>query len=478
MELAIDTHRSEMVLQRAKERLRPNDKSSFDTVLTGFEEKSKQKTADENQNDGSQQSNLDYIWSPLTPLVNTGIHSEVSAEKVRGAAGASGGEKIVLGEISRKSPTVSHLLDTNDDLRSQMWNILFSRVNNSKEFERLPFGTKVWIDSGSKEISWDANVSRRENLAVNELLFHDNTSGGEEFQIDNKELVSLGRIDGRNTTVSHLLASNGELKDNGWQILASDINRNKSFRTIAEGTEVFLNAGSGEISWKTAEDNESAKLAATSHKKIYPVVTPFEQNKDASDLSNAVKKYLGRSYQDINCYELVVKGLQDLNVRYSGKGGLQTMLTRMATDQGMAANAYLNGEGIVKAAGSTVFSENYPVGGDWREKAENLLRYIEPLLEDGQILSFSTPRRGHTGVVSQTGEQWTFVNSGRLDNSIESVRVKKGVGEEVLKNEIRNWFRLAHNKREELSVTLGRLEKDKLQVLTASAARRYEDNRI
>ena len=56
----------------------------------------------------------------------------------------------------------------------------------------------------------------------------------------------------------------------------------------------------------------------------------------------------------MNCYELLVKGLRQMDIPYSGKNGLFGKLTRMAVDQGMAPNAFLNGEGIVKAAGSLV----------------------------------------------------------------------------------------------------------------------------
>ena len=96
-------------------------------------------------------------------------------------------------------------------------------------------------------------------------------------------------------------------------------------------------------------------------------------------------------------------------------------------------------------------------------------------LNNGQILSFSTQKRDHTGIVSQQDNQWTFINSGRLDNSLDSNSVHRGVGEEVLHEEIRNWFKLAHTKRENLSVTLGQLEQGKIRTafnMSESSAKR------
>ena len=157
------------------------------------------------------------------------------------------------------------------------------------------------------------------------------------------------------------------------------------------------------------------------------------------------------------------EGLQHMDIPYGGKDGLYTKLTHMAVDKGMAPNAYLNGEGIVKAAGSIVLSKNYSGSANWREEAATLISEIEQLLDNGQILSFSTEKRGHTGIVSKQNNQWTFINSGRLDHSVDANSISRGVGEENLYEEIRNWFKLAHAKGENLSVTLGQLEQGKIR---------------
>lgn len=390
---------------------------------------------------------------------------------------------VELGKLSRDNPTVSHLLEENESLRPRMWEIVSTEINREKKFENLPLGTTVWFDQAREEIVFDRSGANYNTVSqqvsdkggtsdLNDLAKTDRKTGADQ-------IISLGKINSENSTVSHLLTGMDGLKNNGWDILDSAINSNKPFNTLTSGTEVFLNTETGEISWQSTEtQNDVVKLAAVYRKKEYPAISTPEDSATATDLSDAVKRYLGRPYGDMNCYELVVRGLQDLNVAYAGKDGLQTKLTKMALDRGMAANAYLNGEGLVKAAGSTLFSKTYPVSGDWKEKADQVMEEIQPLLQNGQILSFSTRRRGHTGVVSQQGEQWTFVNSGRLDNSVETASLAKGVGEEVLQMEIGNWFRLAKRKGEELSVTLGRLEQDKLQLLTASAVKQYEAHTI
>lgn len=276
----------------------------------------------------------------------------------------------------------------------------------------------------------------------------------------------VGEITRENPTVSELLMQHQELRSSTWDIVHSEQNKNKDYTKIQPGTRIYYNRNKGTLTWDTPNP------AQTSHPHTASMIpapvhlnasVPQVPGHPATNLSEAVQRYLGTSYDEINCYELLVKGLRHMDIPYSGKDGLYSKLTRMALDKGMAPNAYLNGEGIVKAAGSLVLTNNYPVISNWRDEAAALIKEIEPLLDNGQILSFSTERRGHTGVVSRQNNQWTFINSGRLDNPVESNSVRRGVGEEILHEEIRNWFKLAQTRNETLSVTLGQLEQNKIR---------------
>lgn len=274
----------------------------------------------------------------------------------------------------------------------------------------------------------------------------------------------IGEITHETPTVSELLMQHKELRSSTWDIIYSEQNKSKDYTKIQPGTRIYYSREEGTLSWNSPEN---ASLKPTLSASVIPIPppdssAPENSGRPATNLSEAVQRYLGTSYDEINCYELLVKGLRQMDIPYSGKDGLYSKLTRMAIEKGKAPNAYLNGEGIVKAAGSLVMSSNYPEIANWRDEAATLIREIEPLLDNGQILSFSTEKRGHTGVVSQQDNQWTFINSGRLDNPVVSNSVRRGVGEEILREEIRNWFKLAHAKKETLSVTLGQLEQGKI----------------
>jgi hypothetical protein len=165
----------------------------------------------------------------------------------------------------------------------------------------------------------------------------------------------------------------------------------------------------------------------------------------------------------MDCYELVVNGLEKMGVNYLGQSGLKANLVNRALQAGLPANAYLTGEGIIEATGSRLLVRNIPAHAGSDTQLRRVMDELMPIIGQGDILTFSTPTRGHVGVVDRRDDTWTFVNSGFLDHEMEARRPRKGVGEELLSAEIRNWLTLARRRREPLQISLGRLEHRKLQ---------------
>ena len=164
----------------------------------------------------------------------------------------------------------------------------------------------------------------------------------------------------------------------------------------------------------------------------------------------------------MNCFELVAQGLEGAGIRYYGRNGLGERLVKMATEKGLSSNHYLTGEGLIETSGSPIYSKSIQKIRNSKTEAREVYQELKPFLHEGLILSFSTPTRGHTGIVSQRGQNWTYINSGHMDHRLEG-RTSRGVGEEFLSAEIRNWFRLAANRKESLQITVGRLDEDKLR---------------
>ena len=281
--------------------------------------------------------------------------------------------------------------------------------------------------------------------------------------------ILLGTITRETPTISALLRKHPVYGKDLWNIVYADCNQDKPYTKILPGTNIYLNEETSELNWQADKANsKKPESAPVSGPEIF-----LQTNFDARDhtdadtpsinLAEAVKSYIGRPYHEINCYELLIRGLVKMGVRYQGSGGLMEKLRTMAKEKGLPANAFLNGEGIVAASGPPVYAKSISMVRDSEKESGQLFAELKPLLNEGYILSFSTPTRGHTGVVGRKDDSWTYINSGRMDNQIDKTTMSpKRVGEEVLAEEIENWFILAKRRHESLQVTVGRLEQQRL----------------
>lgn len=279
--------------------------------------------------------------------------------------------------------------------------------------------------------------------------------------------ICLGKITRKVPTVSELLYATDYKKD-CWTILANRVNNGKPFKNIAPGTEVFLDPEKMEIVWnisgyKKIKVDQSRKTKATPKIEKTDHIDPKEPFNGGDDrLTNSVRRFLGKEYSQMDCYELLVGGLKGMGIQYQGKGGLENHLKEKAVSKGFVRNHYLNGEGIVSATGKKLYEKRIFKIYNADLEADKAILEMAPILKDGQILSFSTRTHGHTGVISMVDNVWTFINSGKMDNNLSGVNGKMGVGEEKLTEEIRNWFRLAHRHGEDLILSIGSMDVEKL----------------
>jgi len=279
------------------------------------------------------------------------------------------------------------------------------------------------------------------------------------------KFVSLGKVTRQNPNVSSLLISHPVYKEECWRILFNQANSDKPFTRISPGTEIYLDPETREILWGRMLQTREPSRSLAESTQAQPATeqkTPEGPASLSERLVDAVEPLYGKPYREIDCYELLVKGLTNLGVRYQGAGGLGRRLMVMAKERGLPMNAYLNGEGLIAASGSPVYSKTLLHVRSPERQANELLEEIKPYLQKGQILSFSIHSRGHTGIVSRTGNTWTLINSGRMDNAVASTHLARGVGEESLEAEIRDWFELAKKRGESLRITLGMLNEQKL----------------
>jgi hypothetical protein len=388
----------------------------------------------------------------------------------------SGGksEWVNLGTISRKAQTVSDLLLRHPTYKKDIWRIIHSELNQNKPYKKMQVGTRVSLNTRTHEISWDSLSLRhlkRASSGYRRTASYGIKSGalGERPALEGQEgpeWVNLGTISHKTQTVSDLLLRHPVYKREMWKIVHSELNNNRPYTKMRPGTKVYLNPQSLEIMWQGQDVNiqRSQALDGKDHtlsENSYGGVNGDDPISDG--LVKAIQPYVGKPYDQVDCFQLVVEGLERLGVRYKGRGGLGERLIKMATKKGLPSNAYLNGEGLIKASGSEVYSKSILKVRNSETQARDVYKEMEPLLRKGFILSFSTPTRGHTGIVSQKDRSWTYINSGEMDHQIQHPSASKRVGEEYLTEEIKNWLALAEDRNESLVITLGQLKGDKLR---------------
>ncbi len=297
-----------------------------------------------------------------------------------------------------------------------------------------------------------------------------------------QKLEKLGTVTQSVSTVSELLIRHPEYKKDCWQIIYAKENIDKPYTQIPAGTDIYLNPDTRELVWQTEAAENIARQPSES---VCPSSTPDESSSPVlassgvpgpeknvafkktethftQELVNVARSFIGTPYHKMNCYEMVVEGLETMGVRYHGKGGLAEHLKDMAARQGRSRYACFNGEGLIQASGTNVFSKTITSVKDFDAESDTILEEMTPRLEKGMLLSFSTTSRGHTGIISQKGPGWTFINSGWLDHDIENRPHQKGVGEERLGDEIKNWLKVAARQNEPLQITVGRFGKEGL----------------
>ena len=364
-------------------------------------------------------------------------------------------DRVRIGNLSKQNPSVSKLLISHPVYGKDCWKIIHSSLNRNKAFTNIWDGTSIYLNPKTLEITWqnEPQGDLRVSDATVETFNRNRTEGDETL---------LGKLSDKIPTVSHLLVRHPAYGKDCWPILSSELNKYKEFSRIQKDTPVYINNATGEITWGEKMVSHAKKRLETPVPVGVEVAQPAKSDPFSEKLANAVKPYIGTSYNRINCFELVVHALEKTGIQYRGADGLGSRLIKEALAKGLPENHYLSGEGLIKTSGALVYTKSFANIRRPGKGALAMYREIEPLLRKGQILSFSTPSRGHTGIVSKRSDRWTYINSGNMDHTI-SGRRRKGVGEESLRPEIANWFRLAAAGGETLSVTIGVLNESKLK---------------
>ncbi len=266
--------------------------------------------------------------------------------------------------------------------------IYFNPQNNEIFWNKSPSPPKGSVSNPLKSLQEPAaTVTARQSLAAARKENNNQTSP-----------VPLGTINSETPTVSHLLKNHPDYKDTIWKTLALEVNQGKSFNQIPTGTRIYIDPQSGSITWDGVSEPpktqqlDNSPLPGPAGKTPF-LAPPSETDENSANLTDAVQPYIGKSYKEIDCYALLVEGLKNMGIPYSGKTGLQGTLISMAKEKGLPANAYLNGEGIVEAAGSKVLSHSVNNVENWTEEAGKVIN--RPPAKGTNSLFFNANQRAY-----------------------------------------------------------------------------------
>ena len=337
---------------------------------------------------------------------------------------------VALGRLNRAAPTVSHLLVHNAATRDQVWDIVHSQANQSKDFRHIGAGEAIYLDTATQEIVWGQDV-------------HNNAAA---FAPPSSPTGATAQT-----------AQSG-VPDQAPPQAATPASTQPGQSKPASAASLFRAAGAERFLAAAFDFSEPYTAQATQH---------VGSSQTLPELNQAVAAYCGNSYNQMDCYELVVQGLKDLGVDYGGREGLQQALMAKAEQEGRPSNAYLTGEGLISASGRHVYQAAFHPPEDPQAKADALFAELSGNLEPGMVLSFSTPNRGHTGVIGRQGQAWTFINSGLIDNPVGQAGTEYGVAEEDLRKELANWLRRSAADGQTLQVSVGVLDPSKLAAFQA-----------
>jgi hypothetical protein len=164
---------------------------------------------------------------------------------------------------------------------------------------------------------------------------------------------------------------------------------------------------------------------------------------------------LNQRHANKNCFEFLAGVLEENGIAYYGKNGIGCHLIEKARHQDLSPNAFLTGEAVTGLLCSEPVSIHLPrIDG---QSFDLLWKKLEPHLQEGAILSYSSQYFGHTGIVGRSGDQWEYINSSGLFGNQASYRIK----EEDLKTEIHGWLERARKNHTFLSVTIGGIDPER-----------------
>jgi hypothetical protein len=200
----------------------------------------------------------------------------------------------------------------------------------------------------------------------------DTASISQDRITDNKtRLVKIGNISPEKPTVSHLSINHPEYGQECWKIIHSELNKDKPYTQIPDGTKIYLEPESKEIIWdNTSYNRTNTRTYNFAHASDMAQTTPLTKSSNHSN--HRIK---------INEQYLIDQSVSRASDRYNLPQELIKAVIKAESDFQTRAVSSAGAQGLMQLMPSTARELGVKNPFDIRENIEGGARYLKKMLD-------------------------------------------------------------------------------------------------
>jgi hypothetical protein len=243
----------------------------------------------------------------------------------------------------------------------QVKNINISNVSkpSTTEATSVSAGFTKIFDSSLARTNPNKNATDTASISQDQTT-HDKTS-----------LIKLGNISPAQPTVSHLSINHPEYRQECWKIIHSDLNKDKPYTQIPDGTKIYLEPESKEIIWDNANNNRASTRT---------INFPY-----ASDMAQTTQISKSPNHPDhrtkINEQYLIDQSVSRASARHNLPQELIMAVIKAESDFQTRAVSSAGAQGLMQLMPSTARELGVKNPFDIRENIEGGARYLKKMID-------------------------------------------------------------------------------------------------
>ena len=207
---------------------------------------------------------------------------------------------------------------------------------------------------------------------------------------EKKSLVNLGSLSSNQPTVSHLSINHPEYRQHCWDIIHSELNKEKPFTRIPNGTEIYIDPESKEIIWDTPNLNRAGirqtnSMNSSPRTRVTQKVEPlnFTMNDKPGHFSDITGRYSSSENQRLKRNEklLIDQSVSLAAAKYHLPKELINGVIKAESDFQVRAISPKGAQGLMQLMPATAKELGVKNPFDIMENIEGGAKYLKKMLE-------------------------------------------------------------------------------------------------